>query len=272
MRRDFHPHEILLSLGSKPSASGCFATHRSHLHPQSVNVYVMKNKVFQVPENEFIQIVRLSFSVAEVCRKCGIPSTYGSYYSCIYKRIQQLNLSTSHFNGKSSDISPKPYKNIFVKNHTISSNSYLKQRYIEKIKPKYECSICKISTWNKKKITLQLDHINGDRLDNQIQNLRLLCPNCHSQTKTFCAVSKQKIYHTSMKVHYCQCGKARDPRAQRCKLCEGKRRFGLNTKIQWPSDDKLQTLIQTLPMLQVAKQLKVSFNAVKKRCLKRDLR
>ena len=49
----------------------------------------------------------------------------------------------------------------------------------------YKCEICGIDTWNNCNITLQLDHIDGDADNNRIENLRLLCPNCHSQTETW---------------------------------------------------------------------------------------
>lgn len=48
-----------------------------------------------------------------------------------------------------------------------------------------ECNICGITEWNKKPIVLDIDHIDGDSLNNIRTNLRLLCPNCHSQTDTF---------------------------------------------------------------------------------------
>jgi len=47
------------------------------------------------------------------------------------------------------------------------------------------CEVCGIAAWNGRRITLALHHVNGDRLDNRIENLQLLCPNCHSQTDTF---------------------------------------------------------------------------------------
>ena len=49
----------------------------------------------------------------------------------------------------------------------------------------YTCECCGVSEWNGKEITLQVDHINGLANDNSIENLRLICPNCHSQSDTF---------------------------------------------------------------------------------------
>lgn len=48
-----------------------------------------------------------------------------------------------------------------------------------------KCSECGINEYNNKPITLEVDHKNGNHLDNTIKNLRLLCPNCHSQTPTY---------------------------------------------------------------------------------------
>lgn len=65
------------------------------------------------------------------------------------------------------------------------SRGALKKRLI-KLGIPYRCALCGISTWNEKPLTLQLDHIDGDHQNRVLENWRLLCPNCHSQTDTFC--------------------------------------------------------------------------------------
>ena len=54
----------------------------------------------------------------------------------------------------------------------------------------YKCEVCSISDWEGKPITLQVDHINGDPSNDHPDNLRLICPNCHSQTDSFSGANK----------------------------------------------------------------------------------
>ena len=70
--------------------------------------------------------------------------------------------------------------------NTYDGNIYTKveREGVEEI-IKYKCKICNISSWNGNEISLQLDHINGVNNDNRLENLRFLCPNCHSQTSTW---------------------------------------------------------------------------------------
>ena len=48
-----------------------------------------------------------------------------------------------------------------------------------------KCEECEIKEWNGKSISFELEHIDGNRFNHKIENLKILCPNCHSQTKTY---------------------------------------------------------------------------------------
>ena len=75
---------------------------------------------------------------------------------------------------------------ILVENSSYTNRTRLKERLIKEKLLEYKCSICQNNgIWLNKELTLQLDHINGINNDNRIENLRFLCPNCHSQTDTY---------------------------------------------------------------------------------------
>jgi 5-methylcytosine-specific restriction endonuclease McrA len=91
-------------------------------------------------------------------------------------RARELGLDTSHFvTGRQKSCDPFVYG--------VEFNTTTKRRFLAQTK--YECSICGISEWLGERIILQVDHADGDRKNNRLDNLRLLCPNCHSQTPTW---------------------------------------------------------------------------------------
>lgn len=66
-------------------------------------------------------------------------------------------------------------------------SKYIKHKLI---KNKTSCDICSVSEWFGNKIKLEMDHIDGNNNNDNINNLRFLCPNCHAQTKTYCGSNK----------------------------------------------------------------------------------
>lgn len=85
-----------------------------------------------------------------------------------------------------------PIKDILVENSNFQSFKLKKRLFIENIK----FPVCEECGWAKKsedgRIPVELDHINGDRYDNRIENLRILCPNCHSLKPTHRGKNKKK--------------------------------------------------------------------------------
>lgn len=74
---------------------------------------------------------------------------------------------------------------VFIEN-SYYARHHIKKRIIEQKLISYECSVCgNIGEHNNKPLSLQLDHINGNGCDHRLENLRFLCPNCHSQTETY---------------------------------------------------------------------------------------
>lgn len=151
-----------------------------------------KSKVYQVSDIEFQNIVQNSYSYSDCLRALGLGTNGGSSLDVLKKRIQELNCSTEHFNKIASQAYTKySLDDILVQNSTYANISSLKRRLVNENVLEYKCAICGISEWLGKPLSLQLDHINGINNDHRKENLRFLCPNCHSQTETYAGKNKK---------------------------------------------------------------------------------
>ena len=140
-----------------------------------------------------------SSSIAQVAKKLGCNLTGGGYVT-LKMAARELGLDDSHMTGQGWNIGwrSNPSKeralalsDILVENSTYVSIWQLKRRLLREGILEYKCYLCGLTEWNGKPIALQLDHINGVHLDHRVENLRLLCPNCHSQTETFAGRNKR---------------------------------------------------------------------------------
>ena len=151
-------------------------------------------------QEEFIQAWLNSKTLGEVARRLGCNHSGGGYV-VLRRAAQELNLSTAHMIDYGLNTGPGynhfkfiPLSEILVENSTYTSIARLKIRLLREglLEARCYAEDCGLTEWKGKPISLQLDHINGNNFDHRIENLRLLCPNCHSQTDTFAGKNKRK--------------------------------------------------------------------------------
>jgi len=157
----------------------------------------MTNKIYEYTDEQFVELIKNSTNISEVLFKLGYSVKGNSWgFSLIRKRMSELGISAKDFKGKSALITTNADREIDP-NKLLSKNCKhqrtVLRRYIikENLIP-YKCAICGVTEWNGKTLSLELDHINGVNNDNRLENLRFLCPNCHSQTTTYGSRNQQK--------------------------------------------------------------------------------
>lgn len=157
----------------------------------------------------------------------------GAGYKPFMRLVKLLQLDTSHWTGQAylkgkrhAYTSPKKLEEILKENTHYQSYKLGKRLVREGLVAKL-CSNCGIIEWQGQELSLHLDHINGDNEDNRLENLRLLCPNCHSLTNTYCGKNKKlnriKLGKTASKNLFTgkciDCQKPVRKESKRCKPC-----------------------------------------------------
>lgn len=151
-------------------------------------------------EEQFIEAVKKSYSYSGVCREIGI-SPKGGNLNTVKKKIEQLNLDASHFTGQGwnkgktsethSSIKKKDTSEILIENSGWTSSN-IRNRLLKEGLKEHKCECCGRSEWMGVPIPLELHHINENHYDNRLENLLILCPNCHALTDSHTNIDKLK--------------------------------------------------------------------------------
>ena len=148
-------------------------------------------KIWAVSSEDLTKIVSESETLAQVLRVIGEQERSAAYVS-LKNRLNKEGISYVHINsglasnrGRKGWERRKTVEDLLTVGRTRNT-AKLKKYLIRMGIFQNVCVSCGLGdSWNNKPICLQLDHINGDNKDNRLENLRILCPNCHSQTHTY---------------------------------------------------------------------------------------
>lgn len=189
----------------------------------------------------------------------------------IKKRIERLGIDVSHFRGQGylkGKKRPRYSHEYDLSKYLVENSDYprpaLKRRLLQEGLLKLECVWCgQGSEWRGKPIMLVLDHINGIKNDNRIENLRMLCPNCNSQTPTFCGRNNPR----EKRVYLCsQCGSTitKWSKGGLCVACAMTKLGIAQRRVERPPLEELNDMIAKEGYSSVARKFGVSKVAVRK--------
>lgn len=208
--------------------------------------------------NELVKAISISTTFREFLINLGRSESSASY-RYVKRRLLFYNLNTSHFLTKSEILKIKHKKlrpsneEMFTKD-SKSSRGAIKKRIInEKLIP-YKCSICaNEGIWRNQKMTLILDHIDGDSRNNDLSNLRFVCPNCNSMLDTHCVGKKGvgKIKTDIKKRSEYFTNRDYKPRIE-------------HRKVVRPTKNELMVLLKETSFCAIGRKYGVSDNAVRK--------
>lgn len=217
-------------------------------------------------KEELIGAIKQSKNYGEVLSNLGRCRS-GTAYTCLKQNIEKYEIDISHFKNSRNKWNNEKlsWEEILFNDQNRTHRRDVKQvrRALLETGRDHSCEGCGLKdSWQGKAITLEIDHIDGDWKNNTKENLRFLCPNCHSQTDTF--FNKPTEKSKTNKTRKCPCGKSMLGTSKRCADCSRKADKLYQRKVERPSKETLSEEIENNSWLALGRKYGVSDNAVRK--------
>lgn len=231
----------------------------------------MASIIYSFTKEQIQEFFDTSCTYTEVLKKCNLENIGGNAKT-LKKVIITYNINLLKFK---SNPRPKIVFNRIAKNMKdiltnkisyITSGRLLKRLINEGYKS-HICEKCKTTIWNNIPVALELNHIDGDRTNNSLENLEALCPNCHAQTSNWRGRKKRKHFIVKLFCKECNDLISRKNTSGLCRKCAASTKHREHVRKFNPSKNELEQLVHTLSMTKVGKYYGVSDNAIRKRCL-----
>jgi hypothetical protein len=149
-------------------------------------------------DDALARAVASSTSIAGCLRTLGVPVT-GGQHAHLARRIRRAGIDTSHFLGQAHNRGRSAQRRdpsevlVVLPPGSDRPKTATLRNAMTRVGIEARCALCDCGPeWRGERLTLMIDHINGDWRDNRVENLRFLCPNCHSQTDTWCRKPRQR--------------------------------------------------------------------------------
>ena len=216
--------------------------------------------------NYLKDIVKSSSSLSQVVNHFSYSKS-GAAFNLLKNLLNKNQIDYSHFTQQNTtpyyNSNTKPIE-YYLKENNVVDRRYLKKRIIDEKLLNYKCQICNLDPiWQGELLSLHLDHINGQNNDNRLENLRFLCPNCHSQTETYSGKSRRN--------KCIECFAKISSKSTRCPNCSNERNKTLQSEIFDIDPDVLRKEVWELPMNQLSIKYGCSDKLIAKRCKKYNI-
>ena len=223
----------------------------------------MKKIIESYQPDQLQEMLNTSESYSDVLRKMDLFPTSANivqienYIEKCGLDISQLDINRkqmfSHLHNRLRTEKTYPIEEIFDGNHPEYPTSHLCKRLIKEGYKENKCEICGISEWMNKPISLQLHHKDDNHFNHQLENLQILCPNCHSQTDSFAGRNSKR------------------PLVKLSEMTGITKKIPKEVKLPPVQRDDLKHKIRNTSFLQIGREFGVTDNTIRKWCDKYGL-